>query len=226
MVKKPTKDEIEDHRQRVEALKAEAKSYGVYCTFDRINDVTRVVNKIRKSREGKPPCYWQSYEKTARECRICEVRHDCARGDEVPAEIPTDELKPVACRKCASGSLSIELKDPDSGEVKDYGCTNTECLARLSEQQRHVETKTKTKTRPKPKIVRKPGGRGNPQLQLAHDITEHIRTNPGCGARQVMESTTGGAARKQKAINDLIDKGVVSKERAGRKVKFYICDPT
>jgi hypothetical protein len=214
-------DDLEVRRKKIESLKAEAKSYGVYITSDRLSDVSRTVNQIRASREGKPPCYWRSYERTARECRICEVRADCARGETVPVEIATDELQPVVCRKCGSGHLSVELRDPASDDILDYGCTDSECIGTLSEQRRHVSDDEPQK-RTRIKAVR--NQRGATMDEMKHDIVEYVRTHPGCETRALFEHLPGGAARKQRAIRDLVTERVIRKERSGRKLLIHLVE--
>lgn len=222
--KTATKGELEERRQQIEALKAEAKSFGVYITSDRLVDVARVVAKIRKSREGKPPCYWRSYEKVARECRICEVRLDCARGESVPTSIATDELKPVACRKCGSGNLAVELEDQASGAVVDYGCTNCECTGRLSDQHRHVAgakvAKKTTKTKPEAERIR--SGKGCTLDELRHTMIEFVRTHPGCSTRLMLESVTGAALRKQAVMKDLVAQAEIRSEKVGKQIRYFI----
>lgn len=227
--KKESKDELEERRAKVEALKVEAKSFGVFITSEKLSEVASIVARIRKSREGKPPCYWRNYDKTARECRICEVRHDCARGEEVPTEIPSDELRPMTCRKCGTGTLSVELRDKASGEVRNYGCSTEECTGNLADQQRHVEAAAAPakKRPPKPK---KPKGKfgtpapRKPPAELEHALTEFIRTHPGCTTRTAYEQVPGSAARKQIAIKKLEADGVLRRERVGRQIRFHLVE--
>jgi hypothetical protein len=219
-------NELEERRQKLEAYKAEAKSFGVYITGDRLNQAARIVNKLRKDREGKPPCYWRNYDRTAKECRICEVRHDCARGEEVPAEIPVDELKPVACRKCAAGHFEVELADKDSGEVLDYACNNRECTATLSEQVRWVEgeeekAKKQAKKR-KPKVKVEPRRKDvATNVELEHAILEHVDANPGANTREIVSAIKGGATRKMKVLKGLVEQGKITREKAGKGFRFW-----
>jgi hypothetical protein len=238
MAKKKTKaqkaNELEDRRQKIEGLKAEAKTYGIYITADRLNEVTRVVNKLRKSLEGKPPCYWRNYDRIAKECRICEIRQDCARGEHVPAEIPVDELKPAACRKCGTGQLNDELRDPAGNQVRDYGCSNKECTGTLSEQVRWVEgeeakeakeDRARKKRQPRVKVERSKQGKKLPlRAELQKQILDLVETDPGCNTRTIMGRVKGGATRKMVALNELVEKSKIKRTRADRGYRFWPAD--
>ena len=117
------------------SLRAEARSFGVYVTSNALSDLRDAVEKIRDARQGKPPCYWRAYDKIARECRICDLRNDCARGDVVQEQIPTKDLRPSVCETCG-GVLSVEIVDPASGRVSDYGCATPGCTGVLGDQTR------------------------------------------------------------------------------------------
>jgi hypothetical protein len=217
----PTKDELEQRRAEIEALKAEAKSYGVYITTDDLASIRRHVAKIREARKGMPPCYWRSYEKTARPCRICEVRHDCARGEEVPIEISTEELQPVPCRRCGTGVLQVELRDPETNEVRDYGCSTADCIGTLAAQQRYVEAidKPRPRRRKPPAKITESSKKTTEELEYA--ILEHIRKHPGCTTRAAHKAVPGSAGRKSKALKVLEAQGEIRRERGGRQVCLY-----
>jgi hypothetical protein len=216
-----------ERRRRIDALKAEARGWGVYITHDNLPAITKIVNRIRKEREGKPPCYWRSYDKAARECHVCEEKHNCARGDDVPAELATDEARPVACRKCGEGQLSVELRDPASREVRDYGCSNRECLGRLSEQGRHVDG---PKKRERVKVGSKKGKvkvvikhhQGATDEELRHTLVHHVRTHPGCSTRELMAEVKGTATRKQRVLAALVAEGILNRERVGRQLQYFL----
>ncbi len=234
--KRKPKDDLEARRAQleaklaeVEALKIEAKSFGVYITSNELSEVAPIVEKIRKSRQGKPPCYWRNYDKATRECRICEVRHDCARGEEVPTEVPSEDLKPIACRKCGTGTLSGELRDKASNDVLNYECSNPECTGNLADQQRHVEAPPAPVKKRPPKGKKPKGTFGKPNnkkstAELEHTLTEFIRTHPGCSTRAAFEQVRGAAARKQIALKKLEELGVLRREKVGRQIRFHLIE--
>ena len=120
-----------------EVLQDQAQSLGLVYTGDDVDELRMLVTMARKraGAEHPVPCYGVSYDPTDKRCRICQLNTRCADVDQKPrVELLETKLQPVACAACEKGSLEEELVDPDTAEVRDYGCTNPGCHNRLSIQ--------------------------------------------------------------------------------------------
>lgn len=210
----PGDSDIERYRAQVQALKAEAKTFGVYITSDVLADVKRTVDQIRRARDGKPACYWRAYERNARECQICEVRSDCSRGDDTPEDGQT--LSVVPCEKCSAGTLSVALVDPASGAIRDYGCTGADCTQTLSEQTRHRPPPGPLR----PKVEVRKTARTLEDVEI--ELIDRIKENPGCSISELVQLSTASATRSRKALDGLRARGAVQAERVGRQIRLWI----
>ncbi|MBT8430110.1 MAG: hypothetical protein KJN79_09390 [Gammaproteobacteria bacterium] len=206
--------ELEERKAEIEALRVEARSYGVYVTTSGLPELRKIVGQIRQSREGMPPCYWISYDKRARECRICDVATDCSRGEDISETVPTDELRPVACKKCGAGMLSVEVVDK-RGRVLDYGCSRPECDGVLGEQARHVEI-------PAPVKVAKKAP-PDPGRAVRKKMLRFLVHNPG--ARIAETLAAGGIvaqAIKRGTLKQLVAEGKIQREKVKGTVRLFV----
>jgi len=129
--------DLKAKREELEALRREALSYGYALEGESLGELRQAVERMRAERQGKPPCYRRSYASTAPQCRICDLRVECAGGiDEVPAYVEPGDLQPVACRACEHGMLRVELMDEATGTVRDYACSSPGCTNTLLGQSR------------------------------------------------------------------------------------------
>lgn len=218
---RPPISDIEKYRAQVEALKAEAKGYGVFITSTVLADVKRTVDQIRRARKGKPPCYWRSYDKAARECMICEARGDCARGDVTPQD--GQALSIVSCERCDGGNLSVALIDPASGDVRDYGCSTADCTNTLAIQCGHAHSSEESS--PKRIEVRRATERvipGRTLEEVEQEVIDYIKENDGCSVTDVCKGITASASRAKKALDGLRARGAVHGERIGRAIRLFV----
>lgn len=216
----PDASDIERYKAQVQALKAEAKTFGVYITSTVLADVKRTVDQIRRARDGRPACYWRAYAKTARECQICEVRSECSRGDDMPED--GQQLSVVPCEKCNAGTLSVALVDPASGAIRDYGCTGADCTHTLSEQTRHRGQSVPPRQRVEVRrsTERKVPGRTLEEVEI--ELIDRIKENPGCSIAELVRLSTASATRSRKALDGLRARGAVQAERVGRQIRLWI----
>jgi hypothetical protein len=112
------------------ALIREAQDLGIHYTGDDGVELHGLVAMARaeKGREHPVPCYGQSFDPTDRRCRICQLRNPCADLDHRPrVDVLEAKLQAIPCEACGKGMLEIELVNPETKEVRDYGCTTRGC---------------------------------------------------------------------------------------------------
>lgn len=120
------------------ALMARAHELGVHYTGEQALELEMLLAMAEKEQgpEHPVPCFGLSYDPSARPCRMCSLRNACADLDKSPRVEVADvrRLLPVPCEVCRKGELSAELLDPESRELRDYGCTTTGCQNTISIQ--------------------------------------------------------------------------------------------
>lgn len=148
---------LDDHRKEIEALKAELLVHGVIPTEPvKLSRLKELVQYLRDTRKGKPPCFKRSWGKMAMQCRLCDLQYECSSEEEILAEIPISELVQEACEKCKQGMLIVECMNEVTGVVQDYACDNEGCINTLVQQTGYILPEEEEKVEPPPKpIVRR-----------------------------------------------------------------------
>jgi hypothetical protein len=170
------------------ALQNDAHALGIHYTGDDPSELHVFVQMARAER-GKShpvPCYGLSYDPTDRRCRICQLRNPCADTDKRPrVELVKLPLQALPCDSCGVGVLQEELRDRDTNEVRDYGCTTKGCQNTVSIQCGWESVKPAAAEivlgEPAPEPVKKPEPVKPPALQVIQG---------GQGVLQAAESTT------------------------------------
>jgi len=212
-------------REEIDAIRREALTYGFSLDGDQpLAEIRKVIAKIREERAGKPPCYRRAYLATAPQCRVCDLARECTQ-DEVPAYVPPEDLVEVTCARCKQGTLTIELKDPASGSVRDYGCTTSGCPQTLLDQQQFLpppasqkpqcdEKKEKRQTNVERKTV------GMSTGQLDKEVLELLKNRGVIPTKKVfVELIPAGRQRIQRRLDVLVQKGTI---RYRHKKGFWI----
>lgn len=209
-------ESLEDRKAEIAALRAEARTYGVYLATTKIAEIRKTVAELRNARAGMPPCYWRSFDGRARECRICEVRNDCARGEPVADHVPTEELRPVSCHQCGTGSLDVEIADPETKLVLEYGCSTPDCPNVLSAQAQFIPDKTKIKVATPP----------DPKATLPDDIVCYVEKNPGARIPEIVKEVAVkvSAHAKREAVKKLVADGRLQRVRVQRGFALFLPD--
>ncbi|MCU0912996.1 MAG: hypothetical protein MUC88_00360 [Planctomycetes bacterium] len=146
--------DLKAKRDELDALRREALSYGYALEGETLPELRQAVERMRAERQGKPPCFRRSYLTNAPQCRICDLRGDCAgRGEDIPAHVEPGDLTPVACRQCDQGLLRVELVDEATGTIRDYACSSTGCQNTLLRQSRWIDPRAPAPGQQKPATV-------------------------------------------------------------------------
>ena len=136
-------------REEIEAVRREALAYGYTLDTDRpLQELRLALGRIRKERDGKPACFGRSYLDAAPHCRVCDLARPCAEPADPAAYLPPSELMAVTCELCETGTLNVELVEPATGNVRDYGCSTEGCTHTLLQQQRFVPAPRKGDAKP------------------------------------------------------------------------------
>jgi|WetSurMetagenome_2_1015567.scaffolds.fasta_scaffold04771_11 hypothetical protein len=122
-------------RRELDDLRKEALSYGYALEGEHLAELRTAVERMRAERQGRPPCYRRAYSSSAPQCRICDLRTDCA-GEPVAAYVAPGDLQVVACKMCEQGMLRVELADEVTGAIRDYACSSPGCTNTLLMQAR------------------------------------------------------------------------------------------
>lgn len=123
--------------QEFQTLLVEAQELGLHYTGDDVVELQGLVTMARaeKGKDHPVPCFGLSYDPTDRRCRICSLRNPCADQDKKPrVELANARLQMLPCEVCGKGHLEIELLDPETRELRDYGCTTKGCPGTVSIQ--------------------------------------------------------------------------------------------
>lgn len=123
--------------QEFQTLLVEAQELGLHYTGDDVVELEGLVTMARaeKGKDHPVPCFGLSYDPTDRRCRICSLRNPCADQDKKPrVELANARLQMLPCEVCGKGHLEIELLDPETRELRDYGCTTKGCPGTVSIQ--------------------------------------------------------------------------------------------
>ena len=112
------------------ALMVEARELGVQYNGDDVDELTAYILMARASADKSVPvpCFGVSYDPTDRRCRICQLRDACADKDKKPRiEILEPTLQAIPCGACGKGSLDVACEDEQTGQLRDYACSNVGC---------------------------------------------------------------------------------------------------
>jgi len=142
-------------------LMQKARNLNLHYTGHELAELEMIVTMARQQRGTSHPvgCYGVSFEPTDRRCRICQLQGPCAELDQRPRVEVLDpqQLESVLCEACGKGELRLELKTPESQEVRDYGCTNSSCPNTLGIQCGWMEKASQTsiafQAKPKKRVV-------------------------------------------------------------------------
>jgi len=104
-----------------------------------------MMERAERGRSLPVPCYGKSFDSTDRRCRVCQLRDQCADLDKSPRVVLVEaKLQAIPCEACDRGMLEVECDvNPETGEVRDYGCTTAGCQNSVGVQCGWEETRDK-----------------------------------------------------------------------------------
>lgn len=137
-------DEYEKH-----LLFHQAAGYGYALNLDLPLDILQEqIEDMKKEREGKPLCYRRSFKINSPYCKVCDLNLKCGDNHHSVSGYLENQLDQEPCGLCDGGILNVELLDPRTMQVVNYGCSSIGCPNTVIDQRRFNKDVQVTHIRP------------------------------------------------------------------------------
>lgn len=114
-------------------LNLEAHEMGLQYLGTDPAELAHLIEAMRRSRKGKPPCFLRSFSALDKLCRQCDWHDLCGEKTIIPVAVMR-ERELVPCDMC-DGDFLIDLFD-ERGAVVDRACSTPGCRNTQVQQER------------------------------------------------------------------------------------------